>query len=283
MSEDTSGPQRPSRDLDREETTDNTGPEPDKSRTYRFFVWLQEHPALVLLLGLAVGLGGLLLGSTFGFSFSRSAKIFFLSGFVTVPLVGRPVGRKVESLLWDPSFIWLVDIDARYQTGAIYRVTSQRFREEWDVTDGNLDWWTPDLAAGRNVDLEEQTVQGTWRGTLTDRELLAALEAIKECREQLEENAKKGYKFEMQGFGIIRRATVRAVRRIVRTFEKGTLPDEGDAFTDEIDDVLDDFDLERKLDFIGEDSDPESDVPGLDADPLDPDADVPEQEAPADD
>lgn len=274
------GPQQPSRDLDREETADNTGTEPDHSRTFRLFRWLTEN---ALLLVSVVGIGLFVLASFLDVAIPRNLKIIGLSALITLPLVGRPVGKKVESLLWDPSYIWLVDIDARHKTGAIYRTTSQRFRDNWEVTDGSLDWWTPNLAAGKQVDFEEQTVEGTWRGTLTDRELLVAIEAIKECREQLEEDAKKGYKFEMHGFGIIRRATIRSVRRVIRTFEKGTLPDEGDAFTTEIDDVLEDFDLDRKLEAIEDDADPVSDVPGVDADPLDPDADAPEQEVSADD
>lgn len=279
--DDPSGPQQPSRDLDREETADNTGPEPDYSRTFRLFRWVTEHGLLVLS---GVGAGLFVVASFLGVQVPRNLRIIGLSTLITLPLVGRPVGKKAKSLLWDPSYIWLVDIDARHTTGAIYRTTSQRFREDWSVTDGELDWWTPNLAAGKSVDLEAQTVEGTWRGTLTDRELLSALEAIKECRDQLEEDAKVGYKFEMHGFGIIRRATIRAVRRIVRTFEKGTLPNQGDEFTAEIDAVLEDFDLERKLDSLDEDDDPVSDVPGVDADD-EPDTDeaTAEQEVAADD
>jgi len=57
---------------------------------------------------------------------------------VVIPLIGRPTGKKVKSLLWDPNYIWLIDLDARYQKGAIYQMPSQRFRE-WEVTDGRLD------------------------------------------------------------------------------------------------------------------------------------------------
>jgi len=56
------------------------------------------------------------------------------------------------------------------------------------------------------------------------------------------------------------------VLRIVATFERGTLPDEGDGLGDEIDAAIEQFDLERKIRRDEDDDAPTADVPGLDID-----------------
>lgn len=246
-------------DLDREEMQHNTEPGPEHSRTFRLFRWASEN--LLLIFG-GFGIGLFALSSILGVDYPRSVEILALSGLLSLVLVGRPTANKARSLLWDPSYIWLVDIDARYTKGGIFRVPGQRFRE-WSVTDGQLDWVSPQLAFTKNVDLEEQTLEGCWRGTLTDRELMRSLQAVEECRGQLEEDAKRGFAIEAQAFSIIRNATRKAVLRVVSTFERSTLPDEGDGLTEEIDSAIEQFGLERKIRETEDDESPESDVPGV--------------------
>ncbi|MDS0276451.1 hypothetical protein NDI85_01365 [Halomicroarcula sp. S1AR25-4] len=246
-------------DLDREEMRHNADPGPDRSRTYRAFRWLSEH---LLAIGAGVGIVLFVIASVLGYDLPRNLRIIGLTGLITVILIGRPTAKKVRSLLWDPNYIWLVDIDARRTKGGIFRMPGQRFRE-WSVEDGQLDWVSPNLAFGKRVDLAEQTVEGCWRGTLTDRELLRTLQAVEECRGQLEDDAKRGFAIETQAFAIIRNATRKAVLRVVSTFERGTLPDEGEGLTDEIDSAIEQFGIERKIRRSEEDDSPESDIPGV--------------------
>lgn len=246
-------------DLDRDEMQHNTDPGPDYSRTYRAFRWLSNH---LLLVSAGVVIALFALSPILGVNYPRSVKILTLSGLFSLLLVGRPTANKARSLLWDPSYVWLVDIDARYTKGGIFRVPGQRFRE-WSVTEGQLDWVSPQLAFAKNVDLEERTLEGCWRGTLTDRELMRTLQAVEECRGQLEKDAKRGFAIEAQAFSIIRNATRKAVLRVVSTFERGTLPDEGDGLTEEIDSAIEQFGLERKIRQSEADESPESDVPGV--------------------
>lgn len=277
------GPQRPSRDLDREETADDSGTEtPDRSRTYRLMAWLTDN-----LVTVAAGLvlGGFVVASFLGIEIPRNLRIIGLSGVASGLLVGRWTGQKATDLLWDPSYVWLVDLDARHRVAALYRMPSQRFRE-WSVEDGDLDWATPELAFGKNIDPEDRTVEGVWRGTLTDRELMIALENVKRCRETLEKRAQKGDVFEATGFVIIRNAVSRVVQHVVKTFEQGTLPDDGEALDREINDALEEFGVTRSLDnLVEDDADPTNDVAGLEVDlaDFDLDPDAYEQEAPADD
>lgn len=257
MSDSTPDDENP--DLDRDEMQHNPDPGPDHSRTYRAFRWLTEN---LLLLVSAVGILLFVVASVLGFDLPRNLRLIGLTGLITLVFVGRPTGKKVRSLLWDPNYIWLVDIDARRTKGGIFRMPAQRFRE-WSVEDGQLDWVSPNLAFGKAVDLGEQTVNGCWRGTLTDRELMRTLQAVEECRGQLEDDAKRGFAIEAQAFSIIRNATRKAVLRVVSTFERNTLPDEGEALTDEIDQAIEQFGLERKIRRSEEDDSPASDVPGV--------------------
>jgi len=246
-------------DLDRDEMQHNADPGPDRSRTYRLFRWVSDH---LLGIGAALGLSLFVLSSLLGFEYPRNLRVMGLAVFISLLVVGRPTGRKVRSLLWDPNWIWLVDIDARVTKGGIFRLPAQKF-SEWTITDGQLDWVSPNLAFAKNVNLDEQTLEGCWRGTLTDRELMRALHAVEECRGQLEEDAKRGFAIEAQAFSIIRNATRKAVLTIVSTFERGTLPDEGDGLTDEIDNAIEQFGIERKIRQTETDDSPESDVPGV--------------------
>lgn len=254
----------PARDLDRDETHQESQ-QPDRSRTYRLFAWLSDN---LLLVASVIGLGGFVLMSLLDYQLPRNLRVIGLAALIAIPFAGRPTAKRVKAMLWDPSYIWIIDLDARYQKGAIYRTTSQRFRE-WDVIDGQLDWLTPNLCVGKNVELEEQRVEGTWRGTLSDRELLKTLQSVEECRGQLEEDAQRGFAVEAQAFAIIRNTTRRAVRSIVETFERGTLPDSGEGLNHEINEAIEQFGIERKVSPEEDDDSPTADVPGLDMD-LDP-------------
>jgi len=254
MSDESNPEDSPDRDR-----TSNANQQPERSRWFRAFRWLTEN---LTLLASGVGIALFVLASIVGFELPRNVRVIGLSALVIVPIAGRPTGKKVRSLLWEPRYVWLVDVDARYTKGGIFRVPGQRFRE-WTITDGSLDWVSPDLAFGKQVDLAEQIVEGTWRGTMSDRELMRTLQAVEECRGQLEEDAKRGFAIEAQAFTIIRNATRKAVLRIVSTFERGSLPDEGEGLTDEIDSAIEQFGLERKIRNTEDDDTDESDTPGV--------------------
>jgi len=68
---------------------------------------------------------------------------------------------------------------------------------------------------------------------------------------------------EAQAFTIIRNATRKAVLRIVSTFERGSLPDEDEGLTDEIDSAIEQFGLERKIHETEENETGESDSSGV--------------------
>ncbi|AHF22115.1 gp6 [Haloarcula hispanica pleomorphic virus 2] len=196
---------------------------------------------------------GLIVLLGYDVSVPRRAKIALVAGGLLVPY-GFIAGDYVTSLMPDPDFVWLVDLDARVLDGALFRFPSDDFRE-LSVTGPNgnpsrsyeLTDLTPFLKVGKNMQLEEMTVEGTWRGTLSDDDLLRALSKVEECRGSLEEKAQRGFTIETQAFTIIRSAARSCVMSVVRTFEEGTLPDHGESLAEEVDAALEQYDLQDEL------------------------------------
>lgn len=191
-------------------------------------------------------------------SVPRRAKLAAVAFGLIVPY-GFVAADYVTSLMPDPDWVWLVDLDARVVDGALFRFPSDDFREltvvgpsgepsrSYEMTD-----LSPFLKVGKNVDLEAMTVEGTWRGTLSDDDLLRALSKIEECRGSLEEKAQRGFTIETQAFSIIRNAARSCVLSVVRTFEEGTLPDQGESLADEVDRALEQYDLQDELSDLDE-------------------------------
>lgn len=203
----------------------------------------------LIAVGFAAGAVGLYAG--FEPEIPRFWKIALAAGIAMLP-VGFVAGNKVIDLLYNPSWIYLVDLAAAEETGALHRFSEADFRD-LEVTDGQLDRLAPGLYVGKSVDQELMTVDGTWRGTLTDRELLLSLRKVRECRGQLEDDARRGFVLRSSAFTIVRRAVRETTKSVVATFERGTLPDDGEAMTNAIDAELEEFGISDDLDETIED------------------------------
>lgn len=227
---------------------------------------------------IAVLLLGTLLAALIGLDLGlpRWAQLSLLTGLLLSPLAWM-VSDWVLRLLPDPPGVVLVDVDARVMDGAVFWLPIDDFHE-LEVLVGELNQVGPELYFGKQVDLDSLTAEGTWRGTLSDRELLRGLQKVEECRGQLEDDARKGFVLETQAFTILRSAVRSTVSTVIETFESGTLPDEGEGLSNSVDQALDQFDLEERLD------DELSDLDDLDADDqlLDPDDDRADDDLPAD-
>ena len=204
------------------------------------------------LVAVALGVSGIALIAGFDIAIPRWLRITALAAAFSVPL-GWMTGSKVVKWLHNPSFVWLVDLDARVLDGGIYRLPPDDFRE-MDVLDDDeflnpsyeLTQLSPSLYVGKQVDLDDMTVVGTWRGTLDDRELTRALRAVHECRGQLQQDAQRGFILESSAFVVVRRATRNTVERVVELFEDGSLPDSGDGIERAIDKELEEFGLDQQ-------------------------------------
>ncbi|PAU85603.1 hypothetical protein CK500_01160 [Halorubrum salipaludis] len=209
--------------------------------------WARARAPQLVVLSTVAAIVAILAG--FDVSVPRFWYIAGLSGLFVTPL-GWWTGSKVVGWLYNPSFVWLIDLDARVLDGGIYRLPPDEFREmdvldddEFINTSYDLTQLSPNLYVGKQVDLEDMTVVGTWRGTLDDRELTRALRAVHECRGQLQDDAQRGFILETSAFTVVRRATRNTVERVVELFEDGSLPDSGDGIGRAIDQELEEFGL----------------------------------------
>ena len=214
--------------------------------------WLRARaPQLVALV---TGVTVLAIVTGYGVTVPRFWYIAGLTALFTLPL-GWMTGSKVVGWLYNPTFVWLIDLDARVLEGGIYRLPPDDFREMTVLDDDefinstyDLTQLSPNLYVGKQVDLEDRTVVGTWRGTLDDRELTRALRAVHECRGQLQDDAQRGFILETSAFVVVRRATRNTVKRVVELFEDGALPDSGAGIDRAIDKELEEFGLDDAAD-----------------------------------
>lgn len=146
----------------------------------------------------------------------------------------------------EPQYHYLIDVEVPGSVGdkgALYELSEGDFRQ-LEVLEDSLEDWSPYLHAGKGVHIDDLVVEeGTWAASMSDRELMTAKAKLSQLRGQLEQDAKKGFVLEANAFIMIRSAVQSGIRRIVDTFEKGTLPDDGDALNDEIDETLEEFEL----------------------------------------
>lgn len=215
--------------------------------------------AVLLVGGLVAALIGLDLG------LPRWAHLGLLTGLLLSPFAWM-ISDWVLRLLPDPPGVVLVDIDARKMDGAVFWLPIDDFHD-LRVLEGELNQVAPKLYFGKSVSLDKMTAMGTWRGTLSDRQLLRGLQKVYECRGQLEDDAKKGFVLETQAFTVIRNTVRETTATVVETFKRGSLPDEGEALDRQIESALDQFDLDERFE------DELSDVDDLDDALLDPDGD----------
>ncbi|WP_200531989.1 hypothetical protein [Halorubrum sp. LN27] len=227
-------------------------PRPEPPRHAKILDWLHGHvPELVAGLTALVGVS-MIVG--FDLEVPRFWYVFTVAAVALSPL-GFLTGQKVVSWLYNPSWVYLIDLDARVLDGGIYRLPLEDFREleildddEFINSTYDLTQLSPNLYVGKQVDLEDMTVVGTWRGTLDDRELTRALRTVHECRGQLQDDAQRGFILETSAFVVVRRATRNTVKRVVELFEDGALPDSGDGIDRAIDKELEEFGLDDAAD-----------------------------------
>jgi hypothetical protein len=219
-------------------------------------------------------------------SVPRYWTIFGAAFIATGVPAGFAVGTKVISWLDNPREMFIVDLDARDLDGAIWTLTLDEFRD-LDVTDedGNHDVdyglteLTPNLYVGKKLDKENGTIVGTWRGTLDDVELARSLAAVRRCRGELQDKAQRGFAIETAAPAIVSNALRGEIDSLMSTIEAGTLPDEGDAVTDAIEERLDDLGFEDHLDGIVEDYEGSDEAPEPDLEDQGEDAEeVPDDE-----
>lgn len=208
---------------------------------------------LLSVVGLILlGIGAVsLLG--FDLAVPRSVKLIGFTTIAFVP-VGWFLGSWITGILYNPSWTYLIDLDAAVREGALHRLPPEDFRELTITNeDGNPDapyditQLSQSLYVAKQVDLETLTCVGTWRGTLDDRELARSLRAVRECRGQLQDDAQKGFVLETSAFTIVRSAAREAALDVVEMFQSGTMPSGGSSINEAVDAALEESGFEETI------------------------------------
>ena len=205
------------------------------------------------ILGFVLILVGIAVYAGWDLQIPRFWYVYGLSFLFLLP-AGWFVANYTESWFPKPQPDWVVDLDARVTDGALVRFPAGSLREA-EVTTGQICQLAPHLYTARNVDLEAGELEGTWRGTMDDNELLRALEAVYECRGELEKKAQRGFVIEKQFWSVLRNTTRDEVLNVVRTFEEGSLPDGADNLHDNIEAALEEHGIEDRIKTSADDFD----------------------------
>lgn len=181
----------------------------------------------------------------------RFVWVVLAAALATLP-IAVPSGIYARNQVGSTDWFWLVALDAGHHDLAIARMP-QRHIADLDVLDGELSNPAPGVYCCRSFDLDAMTAEGTWAGTLDDRQLLASFQAIRECRNQLERDAREGFLLRNNLYSIIRSAVTRNTRNIVQAFEESALPDRGESIDTIIAETLDDWDPQGSRSLVDDD------------------------------
>lgn len=95
----------------------------------------------------------------------------------------------------------------------------------------------------KNYDPEDNTCEGTWRGSVSDLELVENRQMIDEIRGDLEDLAREGVSIRVKQSSIVRTAVRDVVTSFISGIESETLYD-GEKIQSAVDDALEQFDAE---------------------------------------
>ncbi|GAB3681227.1 hypothetical protein GCM10028857_05120 [Salinarchaeum chitinilyticum] len=226
----------------------------DKSWSERLFGWFI---ARFWVLFVATSFMFLLISWLGLIGIPRRLQIPYLALICGIPF-GVLAGYRINGYFPEPQYHYVNDVEApgaADDDAALYEFPETDF-QQLEVKEDSLEDWATRLHAGKGVDKDALTVEeGTWPASKTDRELMEDYGAIQELRTQLEEDAKIGFAYKTQGWGIVRNAVTGTFLSLVDTLKAAELPDEGQSLDDAVDGALEQFDLDRDDDGDQEDGD----------------------------
>lgn len=132
--------------------------------------------------------------------------------------------RRLVDLLYRDQWVYLMDVDARDRDVAVYRLNPEAFGE-LTVLNGELfeaDARYP-VRFCRHYRPQENVCEGTWRGSVSDLELIQERERIDAVRNELEEWGRQGLETRMKLPDIVRSALRSISTDMVRGYEDMTV------------------------------------------------------------
>jgi hypothetical protein len=215
---------------------DETGrlhqPEPP-SRFWYLFRFINDHFTGIVLLG-ALLVGSLALWGRVTISRNMIVAAFF---FVASAPLAFVTARSAVNWLFEQSYVYGVELKIEdEESGGIYSWTVAEFREL--EIEEDLDYVHPSLFFAREIHYDEGRVVGSWRGRLTDRELATALENIRIWKDNMTEDARRGFRLDSSLGPILDVAARKGHEELLEFYREGTLPDDGDALHETLDDIM---------------------------------------------
>lgn len=227
----------------------------------RFVQWYKYHLDFVALV--VLGVIALIVIFVFEPEMTRFRALFLLACAALSPY-GYVFGSWLSGWLYDQMTIFVIELRVEEEgSGALHEFPPGDF-EEWDCVEDSLDQWAPFLYCARAVDYENQAFTGTWRGSLTDRELLIALSQVRKCRGMLETDAKVGFAYSQYVDLIVPRGVRETVSKISSWKNEHRLPDEGEALDEAIDEVMGEFGLADVVEQVDSFEDVADNIDGVD-------------------
>ncbi|WP_335999367.1 hypothetical protein [Halorientalis halophila] len=203
-------------------------------KAYRWWI----GSASVVAVGLAVWFGLPDLPSI-----PREPRLFAVGALAAVA-IGYAPAMKIVDYLYSPDGTYLVDIDARDNGFALYRLSPEKW-ERLEIEKGELYRLktSADAYACRQYWPDYDVALGTWRGSASDLELLEERERIDEIRTTLEQQAQEGLSIRTRMGSIVRTAVRGIVNDLVGQYE-GTAVHKGERIEEAVQDALTDHDIQ---------------------------------------
>lgn len=181
--------------------------------------------------------------------FSRYFKVFLVTLLVTGVVAYVPAKKLVNWIYSEPRTL-LLQLKAEQEDDEIklWEFTP-RLWEKVEVVEGSLNTAKikdGDLYICRSFDPVTLEARGTWRGSVSDLELIRNREKIREIRNELENLAKQGIRTRIQVTSIVRRAVNQIIAKIASSIEEETLH-KGEEIKKSINKEVKEIDLERNV------------------------------------
>ncbi len=175
------------------------------------------------------------------FELSTSVKVALVT-VAAVGLLGWTPASRIVDWLYTPAVVHLLVLKAEGGGVRLYRLPAGTWRNV-EVVEGELyrDEEAPGLYVARTFNPVELTATGTWRGSLSDIELLRNEEKIREVRENLEARAKAGEELRIRFSAAVRTEVQRRARHILEVLEERVIAGDG-SLEDFLSQQLDSYD-----------------------------------------
>ncbi|PTD94505.1 hypothetical protein C9439_02220 [archaeon SCG-AAA382B04] len=173
-------------------------------------------------------------------------KVFYVTSVIGAMVMYIP-GKRLVRWLYDPKLIYVLELKAEGEELALWEFFPNQFKD-LTIKTHSLDQFTSamgEIYVCRKYDPEKNEAHGTWRGSMSDIELMRYKEKIREIRGVLLRMAKEGQKVRSQLPSIVINAQNKIQAEFIEKFEKDSIY-KGEKISEAIDESLREMDLQAR-------------------------------------